>query len=96
MKGTSYDNAAEFTAAVALDSFAEGVGRCTFCSIFLIFPFLYANKLVLGYRATIKEIVQSFEKVYGVEAKMESRGSLDDLYKHMHDARENDPQNIYS
>lgn len=96
MKGTSYHNAAEFTAAVALDSSAEGVVRCTFCSLFLIFPFSSANKLVLGDRATIKEIVQSFEKVYGVENKMESRSSLDDLYKHMHDARENDPQNIYS
>ncbi|CAG8020854.1 unnamed protein product [Penicillium olsonii] len=77
MEGTTYDNAAEFTAAIAVDSTATGI------------------KKFLGGRATIREIAQSFEKVYGIKPSLESRGSLDDLYKLMHQMRDESPSNIY-
>ncbi|KAI2780439.1 nmrA-like family protein [Daldinia loculata] len=53
-------------------------------------------KKFVGGRATIREIAESFEKVYGVKPKLENHGSLDDLFKHMHSLREKDPQNIFS
>ncbi|CAG8218417.1 unnamed protein product [Penicillium salamii] len=77
MEGTTYDNAAEFTAAIAVDSGATGI------------------KKFLGGRATIREIAQSFEKVYGIRPSLESRGSLEDLYKLMHQMRNENPANIY-
>ncbi|KAE8137346.1 NmrA-like family protein [Aspergillus pseudotamarii] len=49
----------------------------------------------LGGRATIREIVQSYEKVYGVKANLERLGSLDDLYKFMHETRAQNPADIY-
>ncbi|KAK1149586.1 hypothetical protein N8T08_005135 [Aspergillus melleus] len=78
MEGTTYDNAAEFTAAVTVDEKAVGVLK------------------FLGGRATIKEIAVSFEKVYGIKPSLESRGSLEDLYKTMHEKREKNPMDIYS
>ncbi|KAL4886413.1 NmrA-like family protein [Aspergillus karnatakaensis] len=78
MEGTTYDNAAEFTAAVAVDASASGVIQ------------------FLGGRATIREIAESFEKVYGVKATLKRRGSLDELYNLMHELRQKDPANIYS
>ncbi|KAL4946751.1 hypothetical protein BDV06DRAFT_75 [Aspergillus oleicola] len=78
MEGTTYGNAAEFTAAVARDEGARGVIK------------------FLGGRATIREIAHSFERVYGVEAKLESRGSLDDLYETMHERREENPEDVFS
>ncbi|KAL4948216.1 NmrA-like family protein [Aspergillus filifer] len=78
LEGTTYRNAAEFTAAVVRDENARGVVK------------------FLGGRATIHEIAQSFEKVYGVQVKLESRGSLDDLYKTMHKKREEKPEDVYS
>ncbi|KAH8422566.1 NmrA-like family protein [Aspergillus melleus] len=78
MEGTTYDNAAEFTAAVTVDEKAVGVLK------------------FLGGRATIKEIAASFEKVYGTKPSLESRGSLEDLYKTMHEKREKNPMDIYS
>ncbi|KAL2782779.1 hypothetical protein BJX66DRAFT_345530 [Aspergillus keveii] len=63
----------------------------------------YTAKVVLGSdakvprgRATIQEIAQSYQVVYGVPVKLEKRGSLDDLYRTMHDLRAKNPQNIYS
>ncbi|PLB54792.1 NAD(P)-binding protein [Aspergillus steynii IBT 23096] len=50
----------------------------------------------VGGRATLKEIAKSYEKAYGVPVTLEKRGSLDDLYKTMHDLRAKSPQNIYS
>lgn len=51
--------------------------------------------IVVGGRSSIRKIAQSFEKVYGVPATVERRGSLDDLYKHMHVLRSSNPQNVY-
>ncbi|KAJ6028744.1 hypothetical protein N7540_004320 [Penicillium herquei] len=73
MEGTTYDNAAEFTAAVAVDQKAT----------------------VLGGRTTIKELASSFENIYGIKPTLESNGSLDDLYKLMHEKREKTPEDIY-
>ncbi|KAL4963756.1 NmrA-like family protein [Aspergillus stella-maris] len=78
LEGTTYGNAAEFTAAVVRDEDAKGVVK------------------FLGGRATIREVAQSFEKVYGIKAKLESRGSLDDLYKTMHKRQEEKPEDVYS
>ncbi|KAI9043064.1 nmrA-like family protein [Aspergillus affinis] len=49
----------------------------------------------LGGRANIKEIAASFEKFYGVKPSLESRESLDDLYKTMHEKRAQSPMDIY-
>ncbi|KAL4765778.1 NmrA-like family protein [Aspergillus foveolatus] len=78
MEGTTYDDAARFTARVVLDRQASGVLR------------------FVGGRATIKEIARPYEKVYGVPVMLERRGSLDDLYKTMHDLREKNAQDVYS
>ncbi|ODM22568.1 hypothetical protein SI65_00157 [Aspergillus cristatus] len=77
MEGTTYDDAARFTAAVVVNSKASGILK------------------FVGGCANIREIAQSFEKVYGVSATLERRGSLDDLYKHMHELRSSNPQNVY-
>ncbi|OTB12158.1 hypothetical protein K445DRAFT_306323 [Daldinia sp. EC12] len=53
-------------------------------------------KKFVGGRATIREIAESFEKVYGVKPNLESQGSVDDLYKHMHELRQKNPQNVFS
>ncbi|OOF93251.1 hypothetical protein ASPCADRAFT_508996 [Aspergillus carbonarius ITEM 5010] len=77
MEGTTYEDAARFTAAVVLDATATGVLR------------------FVGGRASIRDIARSFEKVYGVTPTLEKRGSLDELYKHMHSLRSENPQNVY-
>ncbi|KAI0846395.1 nmrA-like family protein [Daldinia vernicosa] len=56
----------------------------------------YGIKKFIGGRATIREIAESFEKVYGVKPKLESHGSVDGLFKKMHELRKNDPQNVFS
>ncbi|KAI0104531.1 nmrA-like family protein [Daldinia grandis] len=53
-------------------------------------------KRFLGGRATVREIAASFEEVYGVKPKLEGHGSMDDLFKKMHELRKNDPQHIFS
>ncbi|KAE8155072.1 nmrA-like family protein [Aspergillus avenaceus] len=78
MEGTTYDDAAKFTAAVAVDPEAKGILK------------------FVGGRATIREVAQSYENVYGVKATLERRGSLDDLFKTIHRMREEDPSNIYA
>ncbi|OJJ97432.1 hypothetical protein ASPACDRAFT_32510 [Aspergillus aculeatus ATCC 16872] len=50
----------------------------------------------LGGRATIREIARSYERVYGVKANLERLGSLDELYKTMHQKRAENPADIYS
>ncbi|KAI1410482.1 nmrA-like family protein [Hypoxylon sp. FL1857] len=77
-EGTTYQNAAEYTAAVCADKDATGILK------------------FLGGRATFREIAGSFEKVYGVKPNLERQGSLDDLFKRMHELRKNEPQNIFS
>lgn len=52
--------------------------------------------IVVGGRATVREIAASYEKVYGVPAKLERRGSLEELYTTMHALREKNPQDVYS
>ncbi|RDH29012.1 NAD(P)-binding protein [Aspergillus welwitschiae] len=78
MEGTTYDDAAKYTAKVVLDPEAKGVLK------------------FVGGRATIQEIAKSYEKVYGTPVILEKRGSLEDLYKTMHDKRMKSPQDIYS
>ncbi|GKZ36205.1 hypothetical protein AbraIFM66950_007201 [Aspergillus brasiliensis] len=78
MEGTTYDDAAKYTAKVVLDAEAKGVLK------------------FVGGRATIQEIAKSYEKVYGAPVTLEKRGSLEDLYKTMHDLRTKNPQDIYS
>ncbi|KAL7655674.1 hypothetical protein ACMYSQ_007616 [Aspergillus niger] len=78
MEGTTYDDAAKYTAKVVLDPEAKGVLK------------------FVGGRATIQEIAKSYEKVYGAPVTLEKRGSLQDLYKTMHDKRMKSPQDIYS
>ncbi|KAJ5329898.1 nmrA-like family protein [Penicillium brevicompactum] len=78
MEGTTYNNAAEFTAAVARDTNATGIIR------------------FLGGRATIREIAETYEKVYGVKTGLERLGSLDELYKIMHEKRAQNPADFYS
>ncbi|EHA25044.1 hypothetical protein ASPNIDRAFT_51470 [Aspergillus niger ATCC 1015] len=78
MEGTTYDDAAKYTAKVVLDPEAKGVLK------------------FVGGRATIREIAKSYEKVYGAPVTLEKRGSLEDLYKTMHDKRMKSPQDIYS
>ncbi|KAI1141694.1 nmrA-like family protein [Hypoxylon sp. FL0543] len=77
-EGSTYRNAAEYTAAVCVDKNASGVLK------------------LVGGRATTREIAGSFEKVYGVKPKLECRGSLDDLYRHMHEMRKKEPQNLFA
>ncbi|KAL7622412.1 hypothetical protein AAE478_007917 [Parahypoxylon ruwenzoriense] len=76
-EGTTYQNSAEFTAAVCVDKNAVGVQK------------------VVGGRASYREIAASFEKVYGVKLKLKRLGSLDDLFKHMHELRKTQPQNLF-
>ncbi|RDW93632.1 NmrA-like family protein [Aspergillus mulundensis] len=78
LEGTTYSDAARYTASVVLDPEATGLLK------------------FLGGRTTIKELAKSYEKVYGVPVTLEKRGSLDDLYKTMHELRAKEPQNIYS
>jgi hypothetical protein len=51
--------------------------------------------IVLGGRATIREIAQSFEKVLGVKPTLESL-SLGDLYKTMHGLRQKNLADVFS
>ncbi|KAL1866404.1 hypothetical protein Plec18167_009072 [Paecilomyces lecythidis] len=78
MEGTTYDDAAKFTAEVIVDRNATGVLR------------------FLGVRANIRELARTFEKVYGKSVTLERYGSRDELYKHMHDLRSKNPQDIFS
>ncbi|KAF2789278.1 NAD(P)-binding protein [Melanomma pulvis-pyrius CBS 109.77] len=45
----------------------------------------------VGDRKSTREIAQIFESVYHVKPALESRGSLEDLYKRMHEVRDEDP-----
>ncbi|KAJ3544622.1 hypothetical protein NM208_g2954 [Fusarium decemcellulare] len=75
---TSYENAAEFTAAVVADESAYGI------------------KKYLGDRKSINEIAATFQKVYGIEPKLERLGCLEDLKTKMHALREQNPADIYT
>ncbi|KAK6363484.1 hypothetical protein TWF730_000916 [Orbilia blumenaviensis] len=77
-EGTTYENAAEFTAAVCVDGDAHGIVR------------------LVGSACTFHGIAESFEKVYGVKPKLESRGSQEELYTKMHELRKTQPENFFS
>ena len=51
---------------------------------------------VLGDRVSIKEMAKLYEQVYGVEAKLEKKGELEDLKKAMQETFKKDPQNVYA
>ncbi|KAI4871162.1 nmrA-like family protein [Hypoxylon rubiginosum] len=50
----------------------------------------------VGQRTPFREIAKSFEKVYGVQPKLECQGSLDELFARMHKLRRDNPQNYFS
>lgn len=58
--------------------------------------FTSSNDLVLGDRKSIRELAGEFAEVYGKEATLERKGSLDDLYNNMQAAYKKDPSNIIS
>lgn len=99
-EATSYDNAAEFTAAVAADPSAVGIQKCRLLVSHPYHHCTYQHPLTrsadLGDRKTIKEIAESFEKVYGIKPKLESYGSLEDLKARMHALRADSPTDVFS
>ncbi|GAB5593826.1 hypothetical protein Unana1_08726 [Umbelopsis nana] len=77
-EGTSYDKAAEYNAAIALDNDVLGIQRVT------------------GGRTTNRGLAESFEKVYGIKPHLEKLGSLDDLFKRMHEIRAQQPKDFFN
>lgn len=69
--------------------------RHLFFTLYHNFSILIRN-LVLGVRANLRELARTFEKVYGKSVTLERHGSRDELYKHMHDLRSKNPQDIFS
>lgn len=57
---------------------------------------LFDSLLVLGDRKTTRQVADEFAEVYGKKAKLERKGSLDDLYNTMQAALKKDPSDIYS
>ena len=49
---------------------------------------------VLGDRASTKEIASMVKDAYGIEPKMESLGSMDDLFKEMTELRAKNPDTL--
>ncbi|CAH0040677.1 unnamed protein product [Clonostachys rhizophaga] len=72
---TTYRNAAQFTAEVAVDK--DAVGWFSF----------------RGDYVNIKEIAAEFHTVYNEEPGLERLGSLEDLFKLMHQKRDQNPDN---
>ncbi|CAI7616491.1 unnamed protein product [Penicillium crustosum] len=77
-ESTTYQTAAEYVAAVALDQNAVGLQH------------------FLGDRKSIKEIAKEFSQVYGLEPKLESLGSKQDLFNTMQAVFNKDPSNIFA
>ncbi|KAI2670770.1 hypothetical protein CBS147355_9105 [Penicillium roqueforti] len=75
-ESTTYDNAAEFVAAVAQDQSAVGIQR------------------FLGDRKNIQEVAVAFEKEYNLKPWLNRLGSLEELYAHMHQVKDKDPNNF--
>jgi hypothetical protein len=95
-EGTTYYNDAEYTAAIALDTTAVGIQRGIFSSMSMVTRLCNYFAPVVGGRSTFFDIVELFKEIYGIEPKLNNLGSLDDLFKHMHQVRERDPQNWLS
>lgn len=72
---STYENAAEYTAAVCCDENAVGVLKCT-CSSRQMTLVVLALQTVVGDRTSFQQILESFAQAYGVEPKLESLGSL--------------------
>ncbi len=97
-EGSTYENAADFTAAVCLDKDASGLIKCEFSRLdpgVEMHPADTCPTPVVGDRKTIKEIAASFSKVYGVTPKLESYGTLQELHDKMHAIRAAAPENIF-
>ncbi|KAJ5876568.1 hypothetical protein N7455_000033 [Penicillium solitum] len=77
-ESTTYETAAEYVAAVALDQNAVGLQH------------------FLGDRKSIKEIAKEFSQVYGLEPKLESLGSKQNLFNTMQAVFNKDPSNIFA
>lgn len=92
-ESTSYDNAAQFVAAVTQDTSAVGVQRCTY-NVIRPSLLIILSEAVLGDRKNIKQIAAAFETQYGTKPSLNRLGSLEDLYTHMHQVRNNDPSNF--
>lgn len=97
-EGTSYDNAAEFTAALAVDKDAIGIQRCEFFFPKMIYKeACKAYRLaVVGERTTMFGLQKAIENVHGVKLKMERHGSLDDMYKRLQQLKAQNPNNMMS
>ncbi|KAL2133822.1 hypothetical protein VTI74DRAFT_1628 [Chaetomium olivicolor] len=76
--GTSYENAAEFTAAVCTDKYAAAAVLRLDCD-----------------RKSFKQIAEIFAKVYGIQSKVESLETLEELHHKMHDLRAQGPQEVF-
>ncbi|KAL2688940.1 hypothetical protein Neosp_002990 [[Neocosmospora] mangrovei] len=96
-EATSYDNAAEFTAAVIADTSAVGIKKCeTPSGIVVGFVVVNESFLDLADRKSIKEIAATFQEVYGIQPKLERLGSLDDLKTQMNALRAKNPSDVFS
>lgn len=100
-ESSTYQTAAEYTAAICMDPNAVGVqrGQMNPTQPSLSNAAFNANLeivLVLGDSQSTKQLAATFEKVYGVKPTLERRGSLDELFKTMKAAFEKNPSDIYS
>ena len=96
---TTYEDAARFTAEVAVDPNANGFLKGG-CSLELagsrhVLVIDLCDILVLGDRKSVKELAQLYEKRYGVKPEIQQMGSLDELYEKMQIAFKNAPQNPF-
>ena len=78
---TSYETAAEYIAAVALDPAATGFFKCWEISSHHLATLNFADKgiLVRGERKSARELAADVESVHGINLTMESRGLLTNL-----------------
>ena len=57
---------------------------------------LLTRRTVVGDSKSTHEIARIFESVYNIKPSMQTLGSLEDLYKHMHETRAKDPSAVMS
>lgn len=92
---TTYDDAAKYTAEVALDShangFIEGQLRSFLASLGCLMMWL-----VLGDSISVQDIAATFKEIYGTEAKVQRLGSLEDLYNKLIETRKAQPHNPFA
>lgn len=97
-EATTYENAAEYTAAVCLDREAVGIQKCEYFRPFLSTAPLTntCTILVVGDTFSTFEMAETFEQVYGIKTKLDSKGSLDQLWTHMHQVKDKNPGNMFA